>query len=224
MSSSSSDQESSEDNGERIRNVRSLLVKSSSGARSQLDCDYVFKRKLGDLIFDANFEGGNLGLVEQVDKYTYDLMLRPDVANPRHRNWFNFKVDNFRPGQCVLFCFVNLSEEMPLFNEGLSPVVRCRLFPNWTRLHPDQAFYYRSLDHSNRRILTIAFRFSGATSTSNNEHQFALHYPYTLTSLVHFIGRWSVELRREELATKRASRRLRARSSSAAPPATCLLM
>lgn len=108
MRSSSSDS----DAGERVENVRSVLVKSKGG-QLEADENYAYKRKLGDLIFNANFEAGNLGYVEQVDEYSYDLMVRPDVANPRYRLWFNFTVTNQRPDQvskvfrfdhCLLNC------------------------------------------------------------------------------------------------------------------------
>jgi len=202
MKSISDDEdESSEESGEKIRNVRSLLIKTSDN-KSDFECNYVFKRKLGDLIFDAHFEGGNLGLVEQIDRFTYDLMVRPDVANPRFRSWFNFTVSNQLPNQCVIFSLVNLSETINLFNQGLTPVVRSRHNPNWIRLSRDQVFYYRSPEHSFRRILSIAFRFdthSGSAFARNNEHQFALFYPYTISRLEHFVTRWSIELKRQHL-------------------------
>lgn len=98
MPSSSSDS----DAGEKVKNVQSFLIRSRDG-QQELDENCAYKRKLGDLIFDANFEGGNLGFVEQIDQYDYDLMVRPDVANLNHRLWFNFKVSNQRPNQvsCV---------------------------------------------------------------------------------------------------------------------------
>lgn len=82
------------------RNVQSVLVKSRI-SQEELD-DYAYKRRLGDLIFDANFEAGNLGFVENVDRYEYDLMVRPDVLNTKHRIWFNFKISNQRQNQVSL--------------------------------------------------------------------------------------------------------------------------
>lgn len=92
------DSSSDSDTSERNHNVNSLSMRSSSD-RYEGDESYSFKRKLGDLVFDANFEGGNLGHVEQVDRYTYEMIVRPDVSNPRHRLWFNFTVCNQLPNQ-----------------------------------------------------------------------------------------------------------------------------
>ena len=96
MDSSSDDS----DTFESSKNVRFFLVKSrqSRETRGEAD-DYAYKRQLGDLIFDAHFESGNLGHVENVDSYEYDLMVRPDVAHAQHRVWFNFKVSNQREDQ-----------------------------------------------------------------------------------------------------------------------------
>lgn len=204
----------SSDNGERVGNVRNLLIKSRDSQR-ELDENYAYKQKLGDLIFDASFEGANLGLVEQVDQYDFDLMVRPDVANARHRVWFNFTVSNQRPSQCVVFTFVNLSENLTLFNLGLTPVVRSRSNPNWIRLKEDQVFYYRSSNHSGRLVLSIAFRFA----SHDDEHQFAMFYPYSLTNLSNFIDRWLIELKRREKARASSSnqRQISFRSKSTSP-------
>ncbi|KAK8379795.1 hypothetical protein O3P69_019647 [Scylla paramamosain] len=45
---------------------------------------------------------GNLGRVDYVAEYDYDLYLRPDTSNPRHRMWFNFTVDNAKADQFAL--------------------------------------------------------------------------------------------------------------------------
>lgn len=193
MNSSSSDSDTSE----RVCNLHSVLVKSKernlTQASSESYSGQSYKRKLGDLIFNASFEGGNLGFVERIDQYNYDLMVRPDVANPRHRLWFNFTVSNQLPSQCVVFNFVNLSDYVRAFHEGLTPVARSRSKPNWLRLHIDQVFYHRSQYHGRRYVLSVAFKFA----SHDDEHQFALFYPYTLTSLLGFIRRWSVELKRQ---------------------------
>ncbi|GFS93848.1 uncharacterized protein TNCV_5053161 [Trichonephila clavipes] len=42
---------------------------------------------------------GNLGRVDYVGELDYDLYVRPDIANLRHRVWFNFTVENVRADQ-----------------------------------------------------------------------------------------------------------------------------
>uniref|UniRef100_A0A5F9C712 Cytosolic carboxypeptidase N-terminal domain-containing protein n=1 Tax=Oryctolagus cuniculus TaxID=9986 RepID=A0A5F9C712_RABIT len=42
---------------------------------------------------------GNLGRVDQVSEFEYDLFIRPDTCNPRFRVWFNFTVENVRESQ-----------------------------------------------------------------------------------------------------------------------------
>lgn len=64
------------------------------------------KAKKGHLCFDASFETGNLGRVDLVNEYEYDLYVRPDTCSPHLRFWFNFTVDNVKQDQAsqtVLF-------------------------------------------------------------------------------------------------------------------------
>lgn len=57
------------------------------------------KAKRGHLCFDASFETGNLGRVDLVSEFEYDLFIRPDTCSPRYRFWFNFTVDNVKQDQ-----------------------------------------------------------------------------------------------------------------------------
>lgn len=42
---------------------------------------------------------GNLGRVDHVTEFEYDLFIRPDTCNPRFRVWFNFTVENVKESQ-----------------------------------------------------------------------------------------------------------------------------
>ncbi|NXM32382.1 CBPC6 carboxypeptidase, partial [Oxyruncus cristatus] len=64
-----------------------------------LPAAYSGQPKKGHLIFDACFESGNLGRVDHVTEFEYDLFIRPDTCNPRFRVWFNFTVENVKESQ-----------------------------------------------------------------------------------------------------------------------------
>ena len=122
------------------------------------------KAKKGHLCFDAIYETGeisrrmnwtvakylppfvgNLGRVDFINDYEYDLFIRPDTCNPRYRLgifhsppwlliyrfWFNFSVDNVHVDQRIIFNIVNLSKTRNLFTLGLTPIVRSSSRPKW---------------------------------------------------------------------------------------------
>ncbi|KAK9404268.1 cytosolic carboxypeptidase 6-like [Crotalus adamanteus] len=60
---------------------------------------YYGQAKKGHLVFDACFESGNLGRVDHITEFEYDLFIRPDTCNPRFRVWFNFSVENVKESQ-----------------------------------------------------------------------------------------------------------------------------
>lgn len=51
---------------------------------------------------------GNLGRVDYISEFEFDLFIRPDTCNPRFRVWFNFTVENVRETQVSMlrYCFV----------------------------------------------------------------------------------------------------------------------
>ncbi|KAF4072372.1 hypothetical protein AMELA_G00262320 [Ameiurus melas] len=55
----------------------------------------------GHLVFDACFESGNLGRVDYISEFEFDLFIRPDTCNPRFRVWFNFTVEHVRETQAI---------------------------------------------------------------------------------------------------------------------------
>ncbi|NWY62066.1 CBPC6 carboxypeptidase, partial [Chionis minor] len=64
-----------------------------------LPAGYCGQLRKGHLIFDACFESGNLGRVDHITEFEYDLFIRPDTCNPRFRVWFNFTVENVKESQ-----------------------------------------------------------------------------------------------------------------------------
>ena len=84
--------------------------------------------KPGELIFDANFESGNIGEVAKLTDAEYDLTIRHDSNNPKYRLWFYFRVRNAKKSQKVLFNITNLCKSRSLYRDGM----RCAFLQSWT--------------------------------------------------------------------------------------------
>ena len=139
--------------------------------------------KKGHLMFDACFESGNLGRVDYITEFEYDLFVRPDTCNPRFRVWFNFTVENTAPYQRVIFNVVNFSKTKSLYREGMTPLVKSTSRPKWQRIPAKNCFYYRCPDHRKNYVLSFAFAFDNETDV----YQFAYCFPYTYSRLQGFL-------------------------------------
>ena len=53
---------------------------------------------------------GNLGRVDYITEFEYDLFIRPDTCNPRFRVWFNFTVENVKADQVKVYSFSSHSK------------------------------------------------------------------------------------------------------------------
>eukprot|EP00904_Undaria_pinnatifida_P004320 jgi/Undpi1/1388/HiC_scaffold_11.g04780.m1 len=138
---------------------------------------------------------GNIGEVLQLSECEYDIKIRPDTNNGRHRLWFYFAVSNTRPQQQVLLNIVNFSKRKSLYREGLAPVVCSRRRPQWNRIPSTQVLYYRSPKGPGNRmayVMSFLFQFDGVKDAP---YYFAYSFPYTYTDL----QRYLYSLERQEM-------------------------
>ena len=129
-------------------------------------------------MFDGStFESSNLASAKLVSLQPceYDLQIRPDTLNSRHRVWFYFSVKGAKAGQKVVFNILGYSKTKSLFRDGMAPVVCTSARPYWERMPPQSAFYYRSPRHNREYVLSFPFCFERADET----YYFAYCFPCT---------------------------------------------
>lgn len=60
---------------------------------------WIFLRCSCFSVFSLSLSTGNLGRVDYISEFEFDLFIRPDTCNPRFRVWFNFTVEHVRETQ-----------------------------------------------------------------------------------------------------------------------------
>eukprot|EP01028_Stygiella_incarcerata_P002886 TRINITY_DN15514_c0_g1_i1.p1 TRINITY_DN15514_c0_g1~~TRINITY_DN15514_c0_g1_i1.p1 ORF type:complete len:436 (+),score=63.39 TRINITY_DN15514_c0_g1_i1:75-1382(+) len=137
------------------------------------------KTQKDQLLFNGNFESGNIGSATQVSPFEYEITVRPDTLNPRHRLWFHFSVSGAHSGQKVLFTITNFSKTRSLYRNGMAPVVRSLKRPVWFRMPESHAFYYRPPKNKKQYHLSFIFEFDDEEDT----YYFAYCFPYSYTRI-----------------------------------------
>ena len=140
------------------------------------------------LSFDASFESGNLAEARLVSEtpLEYDLHIRPDTLNTRHRVWFYFAVRGATRGQKVIINVIGYSKTKSLYRDGMAPVVSTSARPHWERIPEGSAYYYRSPRHGRHYVLSFPFCFERKASESE-VYYFAYCFPYTYSYLQRFL-------------------------------------
>ena len=92
----------------------------------------------GGLIFDADFDSGNIESVEARGSHQFTLYTRADAIGSRERNratWFYFAVRGAPPGMLLFFEIRNMNPQRALYQQDMRPVVRSLPSqPDWQRI------------------------------------------------------------------------------------------
>ena len=77
--------------------------------------------EFGSIIFDSQFDSGNLAHVEKVGGLNFSLWIGPDHTSHPYRTWFHFKVKAY---DYLTFNIKNMGNQYRLFSEGFVPVFK----------------------------------------------------------------------------------------------------
>lgn len=139
-----------------------------------------------ELLFDANFESGNLSTTERIDDTEYNVFIKPDF-NLKVRFWFYFRVANITPKLPYIFHILSFSKGKTTFLSEQTPLVRSTSRNKWERIPRNQCFYYVSSKHkcyTSNPVLSFVFQFDKV-----EDYFFAFSYPFTYSMLTKFNGR-----------------------------------
>ena len=168
-----------------LNEYRSELLKdhynnnSSKSLLFDTDIDYDI---INDVLFDCNFESGNIGDIIKTKNNEYDIQIRGDNANKKHSIWFYFRIKNAIKSQNIILHIYGYSKGKSQLSEGFTPVIRSKTKPMWIRMPNENINWFKCNKHKNN-----CFTISIAFETNNDEYYIAYSYPYTYTYLQKFL-------------------------------------
>ena len=177
---------------------------------------YRFSRIVIDdcLIFDANFESGNLMSAKRIyfGDYRddnpafqeYDLEMNYDAQSKvgTSTQWFFFSIASSCsfPSKpvTVKFNIINFTKSDSLYNYGMKPLCYNKK-EGWKRVGKDVRYYGNqfklSKEKKNKQFYTLTFSFE--LSRSSTVHYFAACFPYTYFDLQKFLYNLQIDPQRQ---------------------------
>ena len=146
------------------------------------------------IIFDSDFENGNLRMVIELEELNeYDLLIRPEYGGMKTYQWFFFSVIINKPlnngiydNENVLkFNLINMEKDKSQFNSQCPVVMYDCSINKWSR-NTFNVFCYNNgiknekLKNEYQSYFTLTFSFK---YQYNTKYYFAYCYPYTYTQL-----------------------------------------
>ena len=143
------------------------------------------------LVFDSDFEGGNLDLVVKVENEEYDLFMRVDSNTKGHTSWYLFQVKNTRKGQRIKFNICNFHKKSSLYTKGMRPYVLSREDgKGWKQANVEVSYEKKGLRYKEAKehvkpfyCLSFVYEFE----RDYDEIYFCYGIPYSYSFLMKFI-------------------------------------
>lgn len=154
-----------------------------------------------ELLFDSDFECGNLDVVMKIAANEYDLFMRVDSNTRGHNSWFFFKVRNTKAGESITFNICNFHKTNSLYTNGLRPFFFSRLTSKeWKQLsnpveYARKNLRYEGFEELRRNLICLSFQYK--FDAAHDEVYFAYSIPYSYSYLL-----WTVNGLIDKCATK----------------------
>jgi hypothetical protein len=151
------------------------------------------------LIFDSNFESGNLKRVMRVTPTEYQLVLQEDYNTKAHLQWFYFRVKAMLPkGTTIRFCILNMVKPQSLYSMGMKPFVYSKTEymeknVGWVNDGYDIGYFQNDIIRKKRKGAKsigsnyYTLHFSYQLKHDQDEVFFAQFIPYTYTDLMKYL-------------------------------------
>lgn len=152
------------------------------------------------LIFDSNFESGNLKKVMRVNSTEYQLLLQEDFNTKGHLQWFYFRVKSMLPqGTAVRFSILNMVKPQSLYSMGMKPFVYskqdfARNSVGWVNDGYDVGYFQNEIIRKKFSkggktycVYYYTLHFSYKLKYDNDEIFFSQFIPWTYTDLMKYL-------------------------------------
>ena len=144
-----------------------------------------------ELIFDSDFECGNLDMAMAISKVEYDLFMRVDSNTRGHTSWYFFKVKNTRKNNRVRFNLCNFHKTSTLYKKGMKPFVFSRIEGSgWAQASVGTTYEPKNLRYAeseppSKQLHCLSFTFE--FPHDYDDVYFAYGIPYSYSYLLKFI-------------------------------------